>query len=171
MKYSMQVEMFRNAKTKYMGFLSSVLWKLTGDRELFTEAMQNSLLQMWKHADKLNGPKAKGYIYRIALSANSKAWKNRIGRNGELTDSQKSALKDPAEKVIDRELTALIRRKIATLGDKQGRAIIMRYLEQKDYKAIASDLRCTQASARSHVSRALSTLKLELTNLAEGVIS
>ncbi|MBW8001131.1 MAG: sigma-70 family RNA polymerase sigma factor [Planctomycetes bacterium] len=70
MNYAKQVEMFRNAKSKYMGFLSGVLWKLTGDKELFTEAMQNSLLQMWTHADKLNRPKAKGYIYRIALSAN-----------------------------------------------------------------------------------------------------
>lgn len=169
MRHSAQVDMFRQAETKYMGFLSSVLWKLTGDRELFTEALQNSLLQMWRHADKLGGARAKSYIYRIALSANSKAWRNRIGRNGELPESQISVLKGPTEQVMDGELGKLARREIALLGDKQGKAIVMRYFEQKDYKTIAEDLRCSEAGARSHVSRALATLKERLANLAEGM--
>ena len=78
MKYSRQVEIFRQARTRHIEFLASVLWKLTGDRELFTEAMQYALLGMWQNVEKLNGEKAGAYIYRIALTANSKAWRNRI---------------------------------------------------------------------------------------------
>ena len=82
MKYAKRVEIFRQAKADYAGFLTSILWKLTGDKELFTEAMQYALLGMWRHVEKLNGKKAGAYIYRIALTANSTAWRNRIGRDG-----------------------------------------------------------------------------------------
>jgi len=85
MKYSRQVEIFRQTKQKYMGFLSSVLWKLTNDRELFTEALQYALLEMWRNVAKLDNDKAGGYIYKIALTANSKAWRNRIGKNGQVS--------------------------------------------------------------------------------------
>jgi len=40
MNYSKQAGLFGQLRTKYAGFLASVLWKLTHDRELFTEAMQ-----------------------------------------------------------------------------------------------------------------------------------
>ena len=73
MKYSRRVEIFRRVKADYAGFLTLVLWKLTGDRELFYEALQYAMLGMWKNVEKLNGKKAGAYIYRIALSANSKS--------------------------------------------------------------------------------------------------
>jgi len=38
----------------------------------------------------------------------------------------------------------------------------MRYFEQKDYPAIAACLGCTEAAARSHVSKAVATLKGKL---------
>jgi len=82
MNYSKRAELFRQLRTKHAGYLASVLWKLTGDRELFTEAMQYALLGMWQHIEKLKGKKAPAYIYRIVLTANSKAWRDRIGRNG-----------------------------------------------------------------------------------------
>lgn len=75
MKYSRRVEIFRQVKERYAGFLASVLWKLTGDKELFAEALQYSMLAMWKNVEKLTGKKAGAYIYRIALTANSKAWR------------------------------------------------------------------------------------------------
>ena len=78
MNLSRRAETFEQVRAKYVGFLASVLWKLTGDRELFTEAMQYTLLGMWQNIEKLNGKKAGAYIYRIALSANSRAWRNRI---------------------------------------------------------------------------------------------
>ena len=65
MKHSKRAELFRQVKADYIDFLASVLWKLTGDRELFTEAMQYALLGMWRHVEKLNGRQAGSYIYRF----------------------------------------------------------------------------------------------------------
>ena len=166
MKYSKRAEVFRQLRTRYSGFLTSVLWRLTGDKELFTEAMQYALLGMWQHIEKLNGKKAGAYIYRIALTANSKAWRNRIGRDGQISRSQVGIEKDPAVRIGENELVGMVRRAIAQLPAKQSRAIVMRYLEQRDYKDVAERLNCSEAGARSNVSRALAVLKGKLANLA-----
>jgi RNA polymerase sigma factor (sigma-70 family) len=162
MNYSRRVEMFREVKAKYTGFLTSVLWKLTSNRELFTEALQYALLGMWQNVEKLNGKKAGAYIYRIALTANSKAWRNRIGRNGQISNDQISAENGPVDKASESELEEKVRRTIAQLPAKQARAIVMRYLQQQSYKDVAEKLRCSEAGARSNVARALATLKGKL---------
>jgi RNA polymerase sigma factor (sigma-70 family) len=162
MRHSERLEIFEKLRAEYSVFLLSVLWKLTGDRELFTEAMQYTLMGMWQHIEKLNGRKAGAYIYRIALTANSRAWRNRIGRNGELSKSRIDIEADPGEKVSRVELTAKVKKAISRLPEKQSRAIVMRYLEQYDYQTISEKLRCSKASARSHVSKALAALKNKL---------
>jgi len=167
MNLSRRAETFEQIRAKYIRFLASVLWKLTGDRELFTEAMQYALLGMWQNIEKLSSKKAGAYIYRIALTANSKAWRNRIGRDGEFARSQIGMNKGPDEKLDTNELTSMVRHEIGHLPAKQSRAIVMRYLEQQDYKDIAEKLCCTEAGARSHVSKAIGTLKSKLTTLAE----
>jgi len=167
MKYAKRLEIFEHIRAEYAGFLTSVLWKLTGDKELFAEAMQYALLGMWQHIEKLNGKKAGAYIYRIALTANSKAWRNRIGKDGQISQTQVSVDKDPREKADKSELEDIVRRVIAQLPAKQGRAIVMRYLEQRDYKNVAEKLNCSEAGARSNVSKALATLKGKLANLTE----
>ena len=166
MKHSERLEIFEKVRAEYSVFLLSVLWKLTGDKELFTEAMQYTLMGMWQHVEKLKGKKAGAYIYRIALTANSRAWRNRIGRNGDFARSRIDVDKDPGEKIHRVELAAKVRRVMSQLPDKQGRAIVMRYLEQEDYHTISEKLGCSKAGARSHVSKALAVLKDKLAALA-----
>lgn len=167
MNYSKRAELFRQLRTKHAGFVASVLWKLTGDRELFTEAMQYALLGMWQNIEKLKGRKAPAYIYRIVLTANSRAWRDRIGRNGHFNKNQLDIQESPDEKLDRSELVKMVRRAISNLPARQSKAIVMRYLEQQDYGNIAAQLCCTQASARSHVSKAIATLKGKLAALAE----
>jgi RNA polymerase sigma factor (sigma-70 family) len=167
MNYSKRAEIFRQVKAAYIDFLASVLWKLTGDRELFTEAMQYALLGMWQHVEKLNGKKAGSYIYRIALTANSRAWRNRVGRNGQISESHLGVAESPDEKVSDSESAARVRQAVAQLPAKQAKAIVMRYFEQQNYKEVAEKLCCTQAGARSHVSRAIATLRNKLATLRD----
>jgi RNA polymerase sigma-70 factor (ECF subfamily) len=166
MKQSERLEIFEKVRAEHSVFLMSVLWKLTGDRELFAEAMQYTLMGMWQHIEKLNGRKAGAYIYRIALTANSRAWRNRIGRNGELPKKRIDIDSDPGEKLGRAELTAQVRKAISRLPEKQGRAIVMRYLQQHDYETISEKLCCTKASARSHVSKALEALKHKLATVS-----
>ena len=165
MKHSERLEIFEKVRAEHSVFLLSVLWKLTGDKELFTEAMQYTLMGMWQHIEKLDGKKAGAYIYRIALTANSRAWRNRIGRNGDFARSRVGVDTEPSEKIHRSELAAKVRRVMSQLPEKQGRAMAMRYLEQEDYQTISEKLGCSKAGARSHVSKALAVLKDKLTAL------
>jgi len=166
MKHSERLEIFEKVRAEHSVFLLSVLWKLTGDKELFTEAMQYTLMGMWQHIEKLDGTKAGAYIYRIALTANSRAWRNRIGKNGDFANRRVDVDKDPGEKMHRTELAAKVRRLVSQLPAKQSQAIAMRYLEQGNYQTISEKLGCSKAGARSHVSKALAVLKDKLAALA-----
>jgi len=95
MDHADRVSAFNQIKDKYLSSLSGLLWKLSGNRELFEEAMQYALIGIFEHAHKLNGGGAHSYIYRIALSANSKAWRNRIGKLQELLPDNPALIGNP----------------------------------------------------------------------------
>jgi RNA polymerase sigma factor (sigma-70 family) len=164
MRYSKRLELFEKLRDQYSSYLTSALWKLTGDAEIFAEAYQYSMLGIWMNLEKLTAPQAGAYIYRIALSANSKAWQNRAGKNGQMPIT-----KPPTNDPVDEETLTIVRKEIAKLPEKQSQAIVMRYIEQNDYAIIADKLECTEDTARSHVSKALDTLRnnLSFLNLSE----
>ncbi len=167
MNKSRRLEIFENLRQKYAGFLTAVLWKLTADRELFCEAMQIALLKIWQNSEKLeNNKKAAAYIYRIALSANSQAWRNRIGRNGQVSLESYGAEPAARQRSNDSDIVDKVRCAISKLPAKQARAIVMRYFERSDYNDIAEKLRCSEATARSNVSKAIAALKKKLGNLS-----
>ncbi len=162
MTHQERLAVFDELRAKHLRLLTGVLWKLTGDRELFADAMQYTLLGMWRHLEKLGREDSPGYLYRIALSANAKAWRHRVGRNGQAPPGSADSRTESVPLPDRTELHRAVRRAIACLPDKQGRAVVMRYLEQKDYETIGISLGCSEATARSHVSKALAALKSQL---------
>jgi RNA polymerase sigma factor (sigma-70 family) len=171
MRYSKRLELFEKLKNDYAGYLTSTLWKLTGDSDLFAEAIQNAFLAIWMNLEKLTGPQAGAYIYRIALSANSKAWRTRIGKDGQIPNvNLMRATRGPAaDDFVDEETLNIVRKEIANLSEHQAQAIVMRYIDQNDYRAIADKLNCAEDTARSHVSKAIAALreKLAYSNISE----
>jgi RNA polymerase sigma factor (sigma-70 family) len=161
MRYSKRLELFEKLRCEYTGYLTSTLWKLTGDADIFDEALQYSLLGIWMNLEKLTGPQAGAYIYRIALSANSKAWRNRAGKDGQIPKSN-VMINPTAKSPADEETINLVRKEISKLPEQQAQAIVMRYIDQHDYRTIADKLSCTEDTARSHVSKAINTLRNNL---------
>ena len=162
MDKSRRLEIFEKVSQQYGGFLTSVLWKLTGERELFADAYQNALLKMWINIEKLESPAAGAYIYRIALSANSLAWKKRVGKDGQVSIEQSAIEPAVYDSRVDNELIESVRREISKLPEKQSSALVMRYLEQQSYDVIAEKLNCSEVSARSNVSKAITALKKKM---------
>ncbi|MGD0077923.1 MAG: sigma-70 family RNA polymerase sigma factor [Sedimentisphaerales bacterium] len=157
MRDSKRLELFEKLNREHAPFINAVMWKLTADADLFAEALQYAMLGIWQNLEKLTGPKAGAYIYRIALSANSKAWRNRTGKNGQIPIT-----KPPENDALDEETLTIVRKEIAKLPEQQSQAIVMRYIEQSDYRLIADKLDCTEDTARSHVSKALNALRNNL---------
>jgi RNA polymerase sigma factor (sigma-70 family) len=164
MRYSKRLELFEKLKNEYICYLTTTLWKLTCDTDIFDEAIQYALLAIWMNLEKLTGPQAGAYIYRIALSANSKAWRNRTGKDCQAL--QPNVLKSPpSEEIVDVETLNLVRKEITKLPEQQALAIVMRYIDQSDYSVIAGKLDCSEDTARSHVSKAVNTLRNNLTRM------
>jgi RNA polymerase sigma factor (sigma-70 family) len=159
MRRDERIEVFDRLRARHLPLLTAVLWKLAGDREIFAEAMQYALLGLWRHVEKLEGPHAAGYVYRIALSANSRAWRQRVGRDGQAGFTPADVSEESGFEPAQAELRQAVRRAIASLPARQGRAVVMRYLEQQDYPTIATVLGCSEATVRSHVSKAVATLR------------
>jgi RNA polymerase sigma factor (sigma-70 family) len=163
MDHPARLKLFDAIRAEQGSFLEATLWRLTGNRELFVEALQEALVQVWRHLEQLQGPAGRSYLYRIAQSAAGKAWRQRAGcGTGELEDRQ-GPVDRPDDRALRSEESAAMRRAICELPDKQGLAITMRYLEQKDYAVIARETGCEEATLRSHVSKALATLRARLT--------
>lgn len=166
MNHTRRMEIFHKVREQYLGLLTGVLWKLSGERELFAEAMQYALMGLWEHVEKLDRPTAASYVYRIALSANSKAWRQRIGRDGSASLERCALDNDPEARLMHAELSEQVRRALALLSTQQSQALVLRYLDQRDYADVAQQLGCSPAAARSHVSKALAAMKQKLSSQA-----
>ncbi|MCF7955783.1 MAG: sigma-70 family RNA polymerase sigma factor [Phycisphaerae bacterium] len=144
---------------RYSSFLEGVLWKLTGDRELFADAMQNALLAIWRNVETISKSGNNRYIYRVAQSAASKAWKHRPIATGETVLKTVVCSENDGVFMAQSDEIGRLRSEITALSDKQGQAIMMRYFEQMDYVDIADVMGCSAATARSHVSKGLTLLR------------
>jgi len=169
MDHETRLKLFDAVRAGYGSFLETILWRLTADRELFVEALQESLLQIWRHLEKLEGHGARAYVCRIAQSAVANAWRKRGMPTGEHADNREDPGVRPDERASMNELTTIVRRAISELPEQQGRAITMRYLEQKDYDVMAREMECSEATLRSHVSKGLATLRNALAPGDRGV--
>jgi len=159
---SRRKQQFDIIMSRYSSFLQAVLWKLTGNRDLFADAMQNALLAIWRNVETISNTGNKAYIYRVAQSAASKAWRQRPIATGEtVLKTVVCPGKDGVFMAHSDEIGRL-QREITALGDKQCRAIIMRYFQQMDYADIADVIGCSPSTARSHVSKGIALLRKRL---------
>ena len=109
MDHETRLKLFDTVRAEQGAFLEAVLWRLTGHRELFVEALQESLLQVWRHVEKLQGHTGRAYVYRIAQSAASQAWRKRVASGADVLDDHESSAARPDV----RELTEADRLHIA----------------------------------------------------------
>lgn len=159
MEHAAKQALFEQVHTQYRTLLESVIWRLTGNRDQFAEAYQNALLALWRHIDKLEQGQPGGYIYRIALSAASKAWKRRPAKDSRMSDPVISQSRGPEDDLIRDESYSELRRHILALPEKQAQAVAMRYLQDKSYAQMAEELQCSESAARAQVCRALTRLR------------
>ncbi|WP_412741079.1 SigE family RNA polymerase sigma factor [Krasilnikovia sp. MM14-A1259] len=138
---------------------------LTGDRHLAQDIVQEVLARAqvkWRRIRAADAPEA--YVRRMLLNEYlswRRSWTVRNVRPAgerlvDLGDAR-GGVDDHADGVA--EVDAL-RSRLAGLPRKQRAVLVLRYYEQLPDDAIADLLGCSQATVRSHASRALSTLRL-----------
>lgn len=148
------------------------VWRILRDADDADDAMQSALETVWKRLPRIRShPNPHALILRICANAAYDQLR-RKKRRGEIsdadvhlertTDDSPSALDMLHRKGQLAELFAAIGR----LSRSQAVAILMRFIQEQSYAAIAEALGCGENTARVHVNRGRKRLHLLLPHLA-----
>lgn len=143
-------------------------------RMLPSEADADDLLQeVWVRAmrrppDRGPGSNVRAWLYRVAtnvaldrLATEGRRCCALVGRRLELAPEPASA-PDEVLGSLSPAARFRVREKVATLPPKQREAVWLRWVEGRDYEAIAARLDCSKASARANVYNGMKRLRVEL---------
>jgi RNA polymerase sigma-70 factor (sigma-E family) len=133
---------------------------LTGSRSEAEDAVQSALeraLPRWERIGRAEDPDA--YVRRMVVNAHVSLWRRTGRRESPVEAVELRDERDPADLVSTADA---VRRVCARLPRRQRAAVVLRYFEDQDYAEIAAVLRCSEATARSYVHRALQALRREL---------
>jgi RNA polymerase sigma-70 factor (sigma-E family) len=133
---------------------------LCGDRWLAEDVVQEVLARVqdrWTVIAGLDQPDA--YVRRMIVNE-FLSWRRRLRRTILMSDVPEPPSEvDPASQHAERD--ALVA-ELAKLPRKQRTVIVLRYYGGFSDLEIAADLGCSTGTVRSHASRALATLRVEL---------
>ncbi|MCA0253231.1 MAG: RNA polymerase sigma factor [Actinobacteria bacterium] len=139
--------------------LQRFAYLVTGNREDARDVVQEALIGLYPRWERVTD-RAEAYARRSILNANVSRWR-KVG--AELLafepDAAPADPSDPYRTVDDRDAAA---RLFVTLPVRQRAALVMRFYEQASYAEIAEALGTAEATARSLVHRALTSLRSTL---------
>jgi RNA polymerase sigma-70 factor (ECF subfamily) len=159
--------------------MMACIWKITQNRENAQDAMQESLVAIWRKRGRIAAhPNPKALVLRICRDKAIDGLRKAIRRSRwELPTSLPDETwpapahsPTPATDLHREEFMAHIRNLIATLPRKQAQAVLMHLVEDQPYADIAATLGCSEATVRSHVRRGRDHLRNKLQDLRGGPI-
>ncbi len=106
------------------------------------------------------------YLKRSVVNGHISRWRKwgRVSVVAEVPASTEAVATDEGARFDDSDAAW---RLLATLPSAQRAAVVLRFYEELSYAEIAEQLACAEATARSHVHRALTALRATLTESAE----
>ncbi|MFZ5517800.1 MAG: RNA polymerase sigma factor [Candidatus Zhuqueibacterota bacterium] len=144
------------------------VWRLIRDGDDADDVFQEALLKIWKRWNRIcKHPNPHALILRICINAAyDHLRRNERMQKHDPLDSVSATLSDSSplawEEMEHEDKKSLIFRAIGALPKHQRLAVHMRYIEETSYPAIAQALGCGEATVRKHVSRAISKLRVVL---------
>jgi RNA polymerase sigma-70 factor (sigma-E family) len=135
---------------------------LTGDSSLAEDAVQDALTTAcarWGKVSSADDPEA--YVKRMVVNAHISWWRRFRRREAPVPEPVRTA-RAVGDGTAVRAEAAAVWDLCATLPDKQRAAVVLRFYEELSYAEIGQLLHCAEATARSHVHRALAALKTTL---------
>ncbi|WBQ06397.1 SigE family RNA polymerase sigma factor [Kribbella sp. CA-293567] len=132
---------------------------LTGDHTLAEDAVQDALTTAcarWGRVSQADDPEA--YVKRMVVNAHISWWRRFRRREAPAAEPTRTAAAAP-DGATGRADAEAVWALCASLPDKQRAAVVLRFYEDLSYAEIAVLLHCAEATARSHVHRALAVLK------------
>lgn len=150
---------FEDFVARRSGALQRFAYLVTGNREDARDAVQEALIGLYPRWERVSGA-AEAYARRSILNTNVSRWR-KLGAEvlSFDPDATRADPSDPYRAVDDKNAAA---RLFVTLPVRQRAALVMRFYEQASYAEIAEVLGTAEATARSLVHRALTSLRSTL---------
>ncbi len=142
---------------------------ITCDKHLAQDIVQDVLVRArsrWGRIGAMDAP----YLYVRRMVTNDYLSWRRLRARRDVSSTHATleqlspAVVDPAERHAERDA---MRARIAVLPRKQRAAIVLRYYEDATTAEIGQVLGCSEGTVRSHLSRALHTLRVNETSPSE----
>ena len=136
---------------------------LTGDRDLAQDLVQDVMVKVHKHWRRVEAADHPRAYVRTMITRAFISWRRRWAvRNIVLSDDPVDGEpeRDHALSIVDRDD---VWQRLATLPRQQRAVLVLRYYERLTDSEIATMLGCTDGTVRGYASRALTTLRLDIT--------
>ena len=137
--------------------------RIVQDPDDAADALQNALAYIWKHLERIHHhANPHGYILRVCVSASYDVLRERSRRPvcesiGEGETAGAGSYGAPA--VMERDAVRSIRQAVSALPRNQAEAVLLRVFGEESFATISEALGCSEATARSHVSKGLARLR------------
>ena len=142
-----------------------VIGRIVRDPDDAEDALQRVLETVWRKLERIHRhPEPQAYIMRICFTKSYDVLRTRGRRKGKeipLMENQPDSQGGPGSRGIsdEKEVLGKVREAVGRLPRKQGTAVLLRLFEGEDYGSISRVLGCSEAAARSHVSKGKSRLR------------
>ncbi len=147
--------------------LLRVAYMLTGDRHLAEDLVQDVLASAYLRWGRVSATVSRDAYLRTMLVRRHLSWRRRRS-SGEIADGRTDT-RSVGDFAADYDSRDAAWRLLATLPRRQRAVLVLRYYEDLSDDEIAEVLGCRSGTVRGYASRALATLRVQLTS--EGVLS
>jgi len=145
------------------GRMIAIVSRIVGPREEAADVFQEALAVIWQKLPRIDRqPNPQAYILRICINLSYDALRRRLRQERgmfSLRDLARRRAKSPPKPAADSEALEGIYAAIRSLPRRQAKAVLLRLVDQTPYPAIGDILHCSEATARSHVSKGRSRLR------------
>lgn len=153
---------FRDLVIRYIDFVHSTALRLVGDdHHLAEDVTQTVFLHLARNAHRLIGTQLMlgGWLHRDACNVAAKVMRGQRRRQDrERQAAEMSALQDQSKDDLT-QIAPLLDEAINQLGSEDRMAILLRFFEQRDFRAVGQALGSSEEAARKRVGRSLDKLQ------------
>lgn len=142
---------------------------IVGNSDDASDAFQEALITIWKLLPRIaQHPNPQGYVMRVCISASYDLLRKRARRQRWTTLTLSGVLgttRPETDNIYASEVERQVMEAIARLPRQQAQAVLLQVVEDQPFEQMAVALGCSEATARSHVSKGKARLRKLLAHL------
>lgn len=163
----MTLHEFENLVTRQQHRVFGYALRLVGDRDEAKDVVQDAMMKMWKHREKLEIDGAVSWLLRVTHNAcidllRRRKLETRIFNADAEADRLGSAEASPARKTESADMMVHLQNAIQTLGEPHKSIVILREVEDYSYEEICGALDLPMSTVKVYLHRGRKRLRKTL---------